>query len=115
MKESGATTLLRLRKGECSEDLGEAISTAVDRMKATGKKAKVVITLTFEPAGAEKGSKGDEIPMSFIRDDIKLVLPALPRNDTLLFVDHDNGGLTDKNPQQHIPGVDSSAKVAKSA
>ncbi len=53
--------------------------------------------------------------MSFIRDDIKLVLPAMPRNDTLLFVDHENGGLTDENPQQHIEGVKSEPKVAKSA
>jgi hypothetical protein len=113
MKESGNVTLLRLRKGECSEELGEAIATAVDRMKATGKKSKVILTLTFEPAGAEKGSKGEEIPMSFIRDDIKLVLPAMPRNDTLLFVDHENGGLTDENPQQHIDGVEKQAKVSK--
>jgi hypothetical protein len=114
MKEPGCTTLLRLRKGDLNEELGEAISTAVDRMKATGKKSKVVLTLTFEPAGAEKGSKGDEIPMSFIRDDVKLVLPALPRNDTLLFIDHEEGGLTEENPQQHIAGVERQEKAKAS-
>lgn len=112
MQEPGCTTLLRLRKGEFSEELGESITTAANRMKETGKKTKVVITLTFEPAGAEKGTKGDEIPMTFIRDEIKLVLPSLPRNDTLLFVDHENGGITDKNPQQTIPGIEREKRTA---
>jgi hypothetical protein len=104
MKEQGTTTLMRLREGKLNEEIAEAIETAIERMKATGKPAEVHLKLKFSPAGVEKGTKGDEIERTWIEDDIKLKLPALPKSNTLLFVDPD-GGVTDKNPQQEIPGV----------
>lgn len=108
MKEPGTTTIQRLREGKVNEELAEAIETAIERMKATGKKTQVIMTLSFNPAGVEKGAKGDEIERTWIDDDIKLKLPALPKGNTLLFVDPD-GGVTDKNPQMEIEGVNRSA------
>ena len=104
MKEQGTTTLMRLREGKLNEEIAESIETAIERMKATGKPAEVLIRLKFSPAGVEKGTKGDEIERTWIEDDIKLKLPALPKSNTLLFVDPD-GGVTDKNPQMEIDGV----------
>lgn len=104
MKEQGTTTLMRLREGKLNEEIAEAIETSIERMKATGKPAEMTIKLKFSPAGVEKGTKGDEIERTWIEDDIKLKLPALPKSNTLLFVDPD-GGVTDKNPQQEIAGV----------
>lgn len=103
-KEPGTTTLMRLRGGEFNKELGEKIDEAVERMKATGKKTKLMVELTFEPAGVEKGTKGDDIERTWITDDIKLKLPALPKANTILFVDPE-GGVTDQNPQQEIEGV----------
>ncbi len=104
MKEPGTTTLQRLREGKVNEELAEAFETAVERMRATGKPAEVILKVKFSPAGVEKGTKGDEIDRTWIEDDIKLKLPPLPKSNTLLFVDPD-GGVTDKNPQMEIAGV----------
>ena len=104
MKEPGTTTLQRIREGKLNEEIAEAIETSIERMKATGKPSEMTIKLKFSPAGVEKGTKGDEIERTWIEDDIKLKLPALPKSNTLLFVDPD-GGVTDKNPQMEIEGI----------
>jgi hypothetical protein len=103
-KLPGTTTIQVLRKGGCNDDLGAAIEEVTDRVKATGKPGKVVLTLTIEPAGIEKGGKDVIVEKVWVEDDIKTVLPKTPQPSTLLFVDPD-GGLTREDPQRTIPGI----------
>lgn len=103
-KLPGTTTIQCLRKGMANDDLGTAIEEVTDRVKATGKAGKVVLTLTIEPAGVEKGAKDMTVEKVWVEDDIKTVLPKLPQASTLLFCDPD-GGLTREDPQKTIPGV----------
>lgn len=98
----GSTTIRELRKGAADTALGEAINTATERVKVTGKKCQVTLTLTIEPADEDA-----EVDRVWITDEVKTKLAALPQKNTLFFVDPDSHDLTRDDPQQKIPGVKS--------
>lgn len=87
--------LTSLRKGAMLEEVAEAMSTATEQVKITKKKAKVVITLTIEPAD----KKAQDVDRVWVSDEIKVVAPPRPKKDTLLFVEPDKGVLTERAPQ----------------
>lgn len=87
--------LTSLRKGAMLEEVAEAMSTATEQVKITKKKAKVVITLTIEPAD----KKAQDVDRVWVSDEIKVVAPPRPKKDTLLFVEPDKGVLTERDPQ----------------
>ncbi len=105
-----ATTIIQsLRKGNLNEEMGEQLASVVERVKATGKKAKLILTLTIEPAGVNKDDRDLVVEKVWIRDEIKLALPKLPVNPTLLFIKEDSNDLTKDAPQTSIHGVRDSA------
>ncbi len=101
-----ATTIIKsLRKGAADEDIAQDIAKAVERVKATGKKAKVQIVLTIEPAGLDKNAKDLVVDKVWITDEVKLALPKLPTKQSLMFIKEDSNDLTKDAPQTSIHGV----------
>lgn len=94
-----------LRKGSCNEELSEAIATATERVKATGKKARVTLILDIEPAGVQKDDRTSAVERVWVTDEVKVTLPKMPKEQTYFFIDPDNNNLTRQDPQRVIPGV----------
>lgn len=108
-----ATTIIKsLRKGAADEDIAKEIDAAVERVKATGKKAKVSIILTIEPAGMEKDAKDLVVDKVWISDEVKLALPKLPTKKSLMFIKEDSNDLTKDAPQTSIHGIREDVKSA---
>lgn len=99
----GATIIQELRKGECNTALGEAINEATERVKATGKRCTVTLTLEIEPVDDKATTQAVE--RVFVTDKIKTKLAALPQKNTLFFIDPDSSDLSRTDPQQTVPGV----------
>lgn len=104
MHKPGTTIIQEIRRGACNDDLGDAIAAAVERVKVTGRGAKVSLTLHIKPAGLDKNAKDIEVEKCWVTDEIKSTLPKMPQHDTLLFID-EKGDLTREDPQRYIPGI----------
>lgn len=81
-----------LRYGAASEELSDAIAEAVKSSQDTGKAATLTLTIKIKP----KRTSGQY----FIEDDIKLKLPELMREETIMFGTPD-GNLVRDDPRQH--------------
>lgn len=106
----GSQLIAELRKGGCSIALGEALDAATDRVKATGKAAKVSLTITIAPVDKEAA----DVERVFLTDEIKMTLPKLPQKNTLFFVG-ERGELTRKDPSGFIKEVKDVKDAAASA
>lgn len=100
-----STIITELRGGMANEALTDAIQEATERVKATGKKAQVILTLTIEPADVE----ADEVERVWVQDEVKCKLPKLPQKNTLFFIDPENNNLSRKDPQQAHPALGETA------
>lgn len=98
---NGSTIIQELRKGSADAALGEALNAATERVKITGKPAKVVLTLTIEPAD----KNAEEVDQVWVEDEITLKLPKLAQKNTLFFLDTESNDLSRDNPQRTIPGI----------
>lgn len=84
-----------LRYGAAAEELSEALAECVDRARDAGKAATLTLTIKIKP----KGNSGQY----FIEDDIKTKVPALMKEETIMFGTPD-GNLTREDPrQQKLP------------
>lgn len=90
--------------GKTHEELGDALHDLVARVRDTGKKGSVQLTVTVGPL------KGDA-DVLVVTDEIKLRLPEHDRKASLFYPDA-NGNLTRSDPQQltfeslrEVPGV----------
>lgn len=88
--------LASLRGGSVLEDFAEKIAEATAAVKNTHKKAKVVLTLTIEPAD----KKAEIVERVWVSDDIVTKLPPPPVKDTLMHVVGKN--LSARDPQQDL-------------
>lgn len=99
------TTLAELRGGLAVEELGDALRTATESVKATGKKAVVTVKLTIRPNG--QADPGD-VQSVFVDDDITTKLPVPSRRASVFFISEHS----DLCRQQTIPGVEPAAREA---
>ncbi len=83
-------TVGQLLNGHTQAELSEALAECVDRVRDTGKQAKLTLVLTIKPAGPGQYE---------IRDQIKQQLPELDRGITLMFGTPE-GNLTREDPNQ---------------
>lgn len=87
-----ATWLLEQSGGKTHEELSEALYDLVGRVRDTGKKGSVSLTVNVAPL------KGD-IDVLVVADEIKLRLPEHDRKASLFYPDKD-GNLTRRDPNQ---------------
>jgi hypothetical protein len=87
-----ATWLLEQSGGKTHEELSEALYDLVARVRDTGKKGSVSLTVNVAPL------KGD-IDVLVVADEIKLRLPEHDRKASLFYPDKD-GNLTRRDPNQ---------------
>lgn len=79
-------------KGTTHEELGEALHTLIQRVRDTGKKGQLILTVTV----ARMKGDGDVL---VVDDAIKLKLPEHDRKASLFYAD-DNGNLSRTDPNQ---------------
>lgn len=79
-------------KGRTHDELSEALHTLVARVKDTGKKGSVTLTVSVEPM-----KKDDRLVV--VTDRIKLAIPEHDRPSGVWFVGHD-GNLRRDDPDQ---------------
>lgn len=104
------TTIVQsLEKGSVNDRASDSLAVVVERVKATGKKSTIIVELTVEAAGVEKGAKDQIIDKVWITAAIKTKLAAMPKQSTLLFIKEDTNDLTKDAPQTSIHGVRQSA------
>lgn len=100
------TTILQtLEKGNVNEEASTKLADVVERVKATGKKSTIVLEITVEAAGVEKGAKDQIIDKVWLSAAVKVKLAAMPKKSTLLFIKEDSNDLATNPSQQSIPGV----------
>lgn len=87
-----ADLLRDLGGGRTHDEMSEAIWDLAERVRDTGKKGTVQLTITVEP------TKGD-ITMLTVSDEIKIKLPEHARRPSVFFAD-DHGNLSRSNPNQ---------------
>lgn len=87
-----ATWLIEQSGGKTHEELSEALYDLVARVRDTGKKGSVSLTVNVAPL------KGD-IDVLVVADEIKLRLPEHDRKASLFYPDKD-GNLTRRDPNQ---------------
>lgn len=93
-----ADVLREQAQGKTHDEMSEALYDLAARVRATGKKGKVSLTITMEPM------KGDERVL-VVSDEIKLQLPEFPRKPSIFYT-ADDGNLSRQNPEQlAIPGL----------
>lgn len=84
----------RLRAGRTQDDLMKAVSDAVAAVNATGKAAKVTLTMTISPAAKDSS-------MVKFDDMVEAKLPKADRAPTILFTDGQNK-LHEADPAQAV-------------
>lgn len=85
-------------QGRTHAEMSEALYDLAARVRDTGKKGSVTLTITIEPA------KGDE-DVLVVGDEIKLKLPEFPRKPSIFYT-ADDGNLSRTNPtQMTLPGL----------
>jgi hypothetical protein len=100
------TTIVQsLEKGNVNDLASESLATVVERVKATGKKSTIIVELTVEAAGVEKGAKDQIIDKVWISASVKTKLAAMPKQSTLLFIKEDSNDLSKDAPQTSIHGI----------
>lgn len=87
-----ATWLLEQSGGKTHEELSDALYDLVARVRDTGKKGTVSLTVTVGPL------KGD-VDVLIVSDEIKLRLPEHDRKASLFYPDRE-GNLTRRDPNQ---------------
>jgi len=87
-----ATWLLEQSGGKTHEELSDALYDLVGRVRDTGKKGSVSLTVTVGPL------KGD-VGVLIVSDEIKLRLPEHDRKASLFYPDR-HGNLTRRDPNQ---------------
>lgn len=87
-----ADFLLDQSGGKTHSELGEALWDLAERVRATGKKGSLTLTLTVETM------KGDA-QVLVVSDEIRLRLPEFPRKPSL-FYSTDDGNLSRSDPNQ---------------
>lgn len=87
-----ATWLLEQSGGKTHEELSDALYDLVARVRDTGKKGSVSLTVTVGPL------KGD-VGVLIVSDEIKLRLPEHDRKASLFYPDAE-GNLTRRDPNQ---------------
>lgn len=88
-----AVTLGQLARGRVLAELGDAQRKAILAVRETGRKAKLTLTLTFDPV---KNAEGEQVD---IIDDIRVSTPKPTRRASIFFTE-DDGGLSRTNPLQ---------------
>ncbi|MGH3355255.1 MAG: hypothetical protein ACRDOJ_05120 [Nocardioidaceae bacterium] len=78
--------------GRTHDELGESLHDLVDRVRDTGKKGSVTLTVTVAPMK-------DDIDTLVISDEIKLRLPEHDRKASIFYPD-EHGNLTRRDPRQ---------------
>lgn len=85
-------------QGRTHAEMGEALYDLASRVRDTGKKGSVTLTITIEPM------KGDERVL-VVADEIKLKLPEFPRKPSIFYT-ADDGNLSRSDPEQMaLPGL----------
>lgn len=79
-------------QGRTHDEMGEAIYDLAARVRDTGKKGSVTLTIVVEPM------KGDERVL-VVSDEIRLKLPEFPRKPSIFYTGTD-GNLTRSDPEQ---------------
>lgn len=79
-------------KGATHDELGEGLHTLIQRVRDTGKKGSIVLTVTVERL------KGDH-DVLVVSDEIRLKLPEHDRKASLFYPD-ENGNLSRTDPNQ---------------
>lgn len=104
------TTIIQsLERGVVNDRASEDLAKVVERVKATGKKSSILVEITVEAAGVEKGAKDQIIDKVWLTASVKTKLAALPKQSTMLFIKEDSNDLTKEAPQTSIHGVRQSA------
>lgn len=80
------------RNGQSISELSESLQKAVAAARDTGKKAKLVYSITIVPGGSEDGAMA-------ITDEIKMKLPEPVRKSAIFYASDDNV-LSRNNPNQ---------------
>lgn len=81
-----------VRSGAAVAEMSEALADIVQRAIESGKQGSISLTLTVQPHGA--GQNG-----FFIQDTMKVALPKMPKDKTVMFADAE-GNLTRRDPRQ---------------
>jgi len=110
-----ADVLRELSQGRTHDELGEAVYDLAARVRATGKKGTLTLTIAVEPM------KGDE-QVLVISDEIRLKLPEFPRKPSIFYATRE-GNLSRTNPQQlaldvglrEVPNPDTNTTPLKDA
>lgn len=89
-----ADWLRELAHGKTHDEMSEAIWDLTQRVRETGKKGSVQLTIAIEPMPKTDG-KGPLV----INDEIKLRLPEFNRDASVAYVDG-NGNLARNDPRQ---------------
>ena len=79
-------------QGKTHDEMGEAIYDLAARVRDTGKKGSVTLTIVVEPM------KGDERVL-VVSDEIRLKLPEFPRKPSIFYTGPD-GNLSRQDPEQ---------------
>jgi hypothetical protein len=93
LESNGFARLLQLqREGDCQAEASVKLAELVERVRLVGKPGKLRLELTVTPAN----NSGDAVT---VLDELTTKLPAMPRANSLFFLD-DTGGLHRDNPKQ---------------
>lgn len=84
-------TLKAMRDGEFLQELESQVRDIVEAVRATQKKGKIQINITFTPGKAH---------MLLVEDDVKLTRPEEPRDRSSVFFPTDNNDLSRRDPRQ---------------